>query len=670
MTSPAAAMWADLREREKPYRAEAWAVLRHLPRTARRVIGDPMHPLNGGGIAEAVAAKDAALQWIEDHQARTAANEAAARDAYTRPYLASASYRETPATLAPWMSDDHVRRWALHQAAFTGREIDETARRERGELESQLERRREEISAEMVRRCGRVIPASLAAQMREEQRKLSGSDWVMDAAINRGKDRVRAAGMDSPASQTRRKPGFPELPVLERARCGRWWVRAARRKALQITEAANIATGHTSRKAGLYVSDAVFGMWQEQRRRNAKTLAGLYLMNEAGELMRGEGGQPMTLAEAAALSTANPALRRVELMTRAGALEDYACDNGHIALFVTWTLPSAYHARISKTGAINTNWDGLTPKDGQRELRRQWANARRQFHREGVRPYGIRVAEPHHDGCPHWHLLLYVKRRDVATVRRIIRREALRESPGEAGAQLRRVTFKELDPTQGHSGTAYLAKYVAKNIDGYSLEETTTQGDDGQPVECGGNPLDNAQRVAAWASCWSIRQFQFFGTAPVTIWRELRRLREPVADPLLEAFRAAADAGDYAKHLRQMGGANRARELQALRTRRRLPELAGRYGERAPKTWGLIVRSLWAQAKGLLIDDGICTRPESWQVVESSELLTAAARQRGGLGPVSITVPPAPGAHRAAPVDKPHFRPPPAASPPQPEARQ
>jgi hypothetical protein len=114
----------------------------------------------------------------------------------------------------------------------------------------------------------------------------------------------------------------------------------------------------------------------------------------------------------------------------------------------------------------------------------------------------------------------------------------LSESPNEPGATERRINEIVVDPNRG-GATAYIAKYISKNVDGYRV------GLDDQDVDRRRDATETCVLVDAWASIHGIRQFQQFGAPPVTIWRELRSMRSG-ATGVIEQARQAADEADWA----------------------------------------------------------------------------------------------------------------------------
>lgn len=375
-------------------------------------------------------------------------------------------------------------------------------------------------------------------------------------------------------------------PAIARMCCPLWWRRRLRKHQGQTVEAAAVRLGYVSRFRDLYVSDERLTSRLQQNRRNATTLE--------TTLARNEEGQVYTLAELAQKSTANKAIRRAELMTRIAGFERYADIEGHQGMFITLTCPSRFHRYLlvndGKHAIPNPKYDRQeTPGTAHKHLTSVWSRARAALKREKLHPYGFRISEPQHDGTPHWHLLLFCPPDQVEDVMAVLRKYALQDSGDETGAQQHRCDFKLIDKARG-TAAGYIAKYVAKNIDGEHV------GDDleGRPA------TESAKRVEAWAATWRVRQFQQVGGPPVSVWRELRRVSTLPADSpehLQRAHRAAnkqiqCDGDETATvawdaYCRAQGGTACGRAA-AIKLAVRPVDTLGRYGDaQAPRPVGV-----------------------------------------------------------------------------------
>lgn len=316
-----------------------------------------------------------------------------------------------------------------------------------------------------------------------------------------------------------------------------WWRRRLRVTLTRACEELFRRLGFVRAQASAYVSGDALARVRiaaaKGRRWMAETLA---VCEDTGECLG--------LARIAEHSLANPTLRRGELMLRARGFQEIAGLRGDRCLMVTATCPSAFHPWLKDSGTPNPLYNGSTPRTAQAWLNQHWARARAALKRRAVLYYGFRCAEPHHDGTPHWHLVLYVPAEQLETVKKIIGKIWLRDYADEPGAHQHRVKFTDEDAAKG-SGVGYLAKYVAKNIDGAGSIGGEVSDESGRPVS------DDAQHAVAWSRIHGIRQFQQLGGPAVTLWRELRRVREPCEWPPLEALRlctnysteGAAEAG-------------------------------------------------------------------------------------------------------------------------------
>lgn len=326
---------------------------------------------------------------------------------------------------------------------------------------------------------------------------------------------------------------------IERTKCEKWWRRLIRKEQKRVLDNVAREYGLVSKQKGVYVSDWGLKLHQEQLTRNRSLLEEMIAVNDQC--------QEYTLAELSALSVSNPYVRRSELIVRASGFEKIAQDLGHAGVFLTITTPSKYHPVYKKSGQTNPKYNGSTPSEAQSYLNSVWARIRSQLDREKIRIYGLRIVEPHHDGTPHWHLMLFVEPEHKARMVQIMRDYALEEDGNELGAQEARFEAVDIDYDRG-SATGYIVKYICKNIDG----EFQENGEDAEDWY-GNLTKDVAARVRAWASIHGIRQFQQLGGPPVIVWRELRRL-DHADDEIVEKARQAADKSDWAGFVEAMNG--------------------------------------------------------------------------------------------------------------------
>ncbi|SFB12567.1 Bacteriophage replication gene A protein (GPA) [Collimonas sp. OK607] len=317
--------------------------------------------------------------------------------------------------------------------------------------------------------------------------------------------------------------GEEDNEIIRRALDKAWWLRGIRKAHARRCEHMAIRLGFTSYNTGPYVSNETAYRQQRRNKQNAKLLASIELQNENGQIY--------SLDALAALGLANKSNRRGELMTRIRGFEEIAFDLGHVGLFATITAPSKYHAVLSKSGESNPKYIEFgepTPRDAQLYLCDVWKRIRSKLHRDGIHAYGFRIAEPHHDGCPHWHMLMFVPPEHQERYEAIITAYALIEDGDERGADKNRVKLVRIEADKG-TAAGYIAKYIAKNIDGEHVGDHHMREDGRTYIVtddlAGDELLTPSQRVCYWAQTWGIRQFQQVGGAPIGPWRELRRVK-------------------------------------------------------------------------------------------------------------------------------------------------
>ncbi|EAT13371.1 replication endonuclease [Bermanella marisrubri] len=429
-----------------------------------------------------------------------------------------------------------------------------------------------------------------------------------------------------------------------------FWMNKLKRRQKRVIEEVARDYGLVNKYRGAYVSDLSLSLRQREARKNQKILENTLAVNDDGE--------SYTLAELQALSISNPEIRRAELMSRVRGFELMAEQNQHIAVFWTVTCPSRFHSHSATNGQRNKKHNGETVRDAQNYLVSMWAAFRSWCDRNGIYFYGFRVAEPHHDGCPHWHVLVFGDSKDLQKATSELSARSLREDGAEHGANVNRFTAEwirsgETKDGRKLSAAGYIAKYIAKSVDGFSVAGDSSIDENGNRFEMGQDSESGAARVVAWARSHGIRQFQQIGGAYVSVWREIRKLHgvcdDDEAAEIIEAVeeKMSVDAAVAWAVFNFLNGAGDGQRLKLWRDdlrpeshnltfiENRLKENCsplefpieqvevsrfGQYGPSYLNGYGEVVSKI----KGLVLDGSkkIVTRLREWVLLKKDEMKT------------------------------------------------
>ncbi|EBO9531890.1 replication endonuclease [Salmonella enterica] len=491
-----------------------------------------------------------------------------------------------------------------------------------------------EMNQDQVKRLSTLVAAHMSMCLDAACGDLFVSDDVKPEEIRQAWERVAAEAMRleviPPAfeqlrrKKRRRKPVPYELipPSLARMLCADWWCRKLWQMRCELREEQLRAVCLVNKKASPYVSYEAVIHKREQRRKSLEFFRSHELINEDGDTL--------DMEDVVNASNSNPAHRRNEMMACVKGLELIAEMRGDCAVFYTITCPSRFHATLNN-GRPNPKWTSATVRQSSDYLVDTFAAFRKAMHKTGLRWYGVRVAEPHHDGTVHWHLLCFMRKKDRRSITALLRKFTIREDREELGTNTGpRFKSELINPRKG-TPTSYIAKYISKNIDGRGLAKEISK-ETGRPLR------DSAEHVSAWASLHRVQQFRFFGIPGRQAYRELRLLAgqaarvqgerkagAPVLDnPRLDAVLAAADAGCFATYIMKQGGVLVPRKHHLVRTAYELNDEPSAYGDHGIRIYGI-----WSP----IAEGKICTHAMKWKKVRKDVDVQEAAADQGACAP-------------------------------------
>ncbi|MES9910747.1 MAG: replication endonuclease [Candidatus Thiodiazotropha sp.] len=293
-----------------------------------------------------------------------------------------------------------------------------------------------------------------------------------------------------------------------------------------------------------------------------------------------------------------------DLLNKIDGIDVLAKERGMVSFFITLTLEEEWHPnpKYKKKGH---SWNGKSPKQAQDELAFRWKKIRESLKNSGLlaKEYpNFRVVEPHKDGCPHWHVLVWIKKENLEKLKRPVKKwfpieRKFKNNKGEwetfYQADIREIKKKKGDKNSAKP-SSYVQKYLWKNIG----NEDNLEIDKNNKIELENNTVE---RVDAWRGVWRLRAYQIGGIPRNArgVWSKLRKLKKSPNDDFRKLWKIAKK-GCFASFLKEMELMN----INAVKN-----EKENKYGE-------VVNNYIGIQTK----DSEIITKTGEWKLTREAPL--------------------------------------------------
>jgi len=332
-----------------------------------------------------------------------------------------------------------------------------------------------------------------------------------------------------------------------------WWSRRMSKIKMRTFErvgaARHVVRGHMKNDPGQqYCTSASVSFRKKRIKASAEFLQNTFLIGDNGNLL--------CLADVA--NTAES--RWAWLMACANGMQAEMAAAGMTWSMLTLTAPGHMHPTPTKRDKSgNLAWETKGRPDAlatQEYIKTGWARMRADLYAQDIFLVGFRCAEPHKDGTPHWHVLVWHRpgeRKAILDAMDAQFKDQIWRIDRKTGK--RKENKKRLVAGDDEKGSAvgYLIKYLTKHT-GVAHGDDTKKKRKLQAI---------AERVDAWRSAWGIRSFQPFGLpkAARSTWNQLGRLKSRFEDGKLEKPAGAAGelldavfAGNFGRFCNLLGG--------------------------------------------------------------------------------------------------------------------